>query len=130
MGGTQTKRQPDMNEVLSNMKMKAKMFQRESLKCEKDKKAFIDKAKKYLQQGNQEGARLNLESANTKSVEAMKYMTIANRLEALSAKVGSNYKTQDVLAFHPAHEPPRQHHSIPGRSGGQDATRRDVQEDD
>jgi charged multivesicular body protein 1 len=102
MGGTQAKKQPDINEVLTHMRMKAKMFQRESQKCEKEKKAFIDKAKKYLQQGNQEGARLNLESANTKTTEAMKYMTISNRLEALSAKVGSNYKTQDVLRSLPS----------------------------
>lgn len=96
MGGGNSKKQPDINEVITTMKMKAKMFHRESQKCLKEKKTHIDKAKKCLQQGNEEGARLFLESANTKDSESMKYLKVANRLEALSAKVGSNYKTQDV----------------------------------
>lgn len=96
MGGTQAKKQPDLNEVLAQMRMKAKMFHRESQKCLKEKKTFVDKAKKCLQQGNEEGARLFLESANNKDSESMKYLKIANRLEALSAKVGGNFKTQDV----------------------------------
>lgn len=96
MGGGNSKKQPDMNEVLAAMRMKAKMFHRESGKCLKEKQAHIAKAKKCLQQGNEEGARLFLESANTKDSESMKYLKIANRLEALSAKVGGNFKTQDV----------------------------------
>lgn len=99
MGGSNTKKQPDMNEVITNMRMKAKMFHRESQKCLKEKKQHVDKAKKCLQQGNEEGARLYLESANTKDSESMKYLKVANRLEALSAKVGSNFKTQDVDKF-------------------------------
>lgn len=131
MGGTQTKKQPDINEVLSNMRMKAKMFHRESAKCVKEKKTFVDKAKKCLQQGNDEGARLFLESANTKDGESMKYMKIANRLEALSAKVGSSYKTQDVgLCVTSAHEPSLRTHAVPRRSRRQDAARRYVPEDD
>ena len=98
MGGTQAKKQPDINEVLSNMRMKAKTFHRESAKSIKEKKTYVDKAKKCLQQGNEEGARLFLESANNKDSESMKYLKIANRLEALSAKVGSNYKSQDVTS--------------------------------
>jgi charged multivesicular body protein 1 len=96
MGGAQSKKQPDLNEVLAQMRMKGKMFHRESQKCLKEKKTFVDKAKKCLQQGNEEGARLFLESANNKDSESMKYLKIANRLEALSAKVGGNFKTQDV----------------------------------
>jgi charged multivesicular body protein 1 len=97
MGAKQPK-QPDMNEVITTMKMKAKMFHRESQKCLKEKQAHVAKAKKCLQQGNEEGARLFLESANTKDSESMKYLKVANRLEALSAKVGSNFKTQDVTS--------------------------------
>lgn len=99
MGGTQAKKQPDLNDVLAQMRMKGKMFHRESQKCLKEKKTFVDKAKKCLQQGNEEGARLFLESANNKDSESMKYLKIANRLEALSAKVGGNFKTQDVSSL-------------------------------
>lgn len=96
MGGKPAKKEPDFNEILSAMRMKAKMFHRESQKASKEKKTYVDRAKKCLQQGNEEGAKLFLESANTKDSESMKYLKIANRLEALTAKVGSNYKTQDV----------------------------------
>ena len=97
MGGSNTKKQPDINEVLGSMRIKSKMFLRESQKCIKEKQQHITKAKKCLQQGNEEGARLFLESAATKESESQKYLKISNRLEALSAKVGSNYKTQDVI---------------------------------
>ena len=96
MGGQQTKKQPDLNEVLSSMRMKSKMFHRESQKALKEKKTYVDKAKKCLQQGNEEGAKLFLESANNKDSESMKYLKVANRLEALAGKVGSNFKSQDV----------------------------------
>lgn len=96
MGNKPVQKQPDFNEVLSAMRMKSKMFHRESQKALKEKKTFVDKAKKCLQQGNEEGARLFLESANNKDSESMKYLKIANRLEALSAKVGTNFKSQDV----------------------------------
>lgn len=99
MGANKSKRQPDLNETLTSMRMKAKLFMRESQRCQKEKKAHVEKAKKCLQQGNEQGARLFLESANTKESEAMKYMTISNRLDAMSAKVGSNYKTQEVDSF-------------------------------
>lgn len=99
MGGKQAKPQPDINDVLASMRMKAKMFHRESQKSLKEKKTFVDKAKACLKQNNEEGAKLYLESANTKDSESMKYLKIANRLETLSAKVGSNYKSQDVAFF-------------------------------
>jgi charged multivesicular body protein 1 len=72
------------------------MFHRESTRAAKEKKTYYDKAKKALKQGNEEGARLFLESAQQKSSESMKYLKIANRLEALSGKVGANFKSQDV----------------------------------
>jgi len=97
MGGNGSKqKQPDLNEVLIQMKMKAKMFHRESQKCIKEKKSHYTQAKKALKAGNEEGARLFLESAQQKDSESMKYLTIANRLEALSGKVGANFKSQDV----------------------------------
>lgn len=97
MGGKSSKqKQPDLNEVLIQMKIKSKMFHRESTKAGKEKKVYYDKAKKALKQGNEEGARLFLESAQQKSSESMKYLKIANRLEALSGKVGANFKSQDV----------------------------------
>lgn len=83
------------------MKMKAKMFNRESAKCLKERKSYYAQAKKALKSGNEEGSRLYLESANQKSSEAMKYQRISTRLETLAGKVGSNFKSQDVRPHNP-----------------------------
>lgn len=103
MGGKNAKqKEPDLNEVLIQMRIKSKMFHRESGKALKEKKQYYDKAKKALKAGNEEGARLYLESANSKASESMKYLRIANRLEALSGKVGANFKSQDVSLTNPS----------------------------
>merc|ERR1712032_849870 len=99
MGGSKSKqqKQPDLQEVLIQMKMKAKMFQRESQKCLKEQKTFYAQAKKALTAGNEEGARLYLESANQKKSESMKYQRVSTRLETLAGKVGANFKSQDMI---------------------------------
>ena len=90
MGNKESKKkQPDLNEMLINMRMKSKMFHRESKKAAKEKDANYKKAKDCLKKGNEEGARLFLGSAAQKDSESQKYMKIATRLEALSAKIGA-----------------------------------------
>jgi charged multivesicular body protein 1 len=73
-----------MTDVLINMKMKAKMFERESKKSEKEKKKQLDKAKLCLKQGNEEGAKLFCDLAQQKHSEQMQYLKMSARLEVLS----------------------------------------------
>ena len=97
MGGRKSKQhKPDLNEVLIRMKIQSKQFARQSAKAAKEKKAYYEKAKKALKSGNEEGARLFLESASQKGSEQMKYQRISNRMEALSGKVKANFNSQDV----------------------------------
>ena len=49
---------PDMNEVLINLKMKSKTFQRQAGKALKEKEKYYKQAKDALKKGNEEGAKL------------------------------------------------------------------------
>jgi len=57
---------PSMTDVLVNMKMKSKTFQRESTKAMKEKDSYYKKAKEQMKKGNQEGAAMYLEMVQQK----------------------------------------------------------------
>ena len=97
MGNNPTKGQaprPDMNEALMSMKMKARQFERESGKCDKERLKYVTKAKDSLKKGNEEGARLFLELAEQKKHEGHNYLKMSARLEHLAASIKS--KTTSV----------------------------------
>jgi len=85
MGGKESKPvappPPDLNEILINMKMKSKMFNRQAANSLKEKTAYYNKAKQMLKSGNEEGARMYLELAQQKDNENKQMMRMAVRLE-------------------------------------------------
>lgn len=90
-------KQPDMNEVLINMRMKAKMFDRESAKALKEKDKYYKQAKDALQKGNEEGAHMFLELAQQKQNEYMQYLRLSHRLQALQGQLSSKTKNVDMI---------------------------------
>jgi charged multivesicular body protein 1 len=87
----------DMTDMLINMKMKAKMFERESNKAEKEKKKQLDKAKLCLKKGNEEGARLYCDLAQQKHNESMQYMKMSHRLEVVAGQIKSKTKSMELM---------------------------------
>jgi len=77
-----------------SMKMKAKQFERESGKCNKEREKYVVKAKESLRKSNEEGARLFLELAEQKKSEGHNYLKMSARLEHLAANIKS--KTNSV----------------------------------
>ena len=88
---------PDMNEVLINLKMKSKTFQRQSGRCLKEKEKYYKQAKDALKKGNEEGAKMFLELAQTKENENMQYMRMATRLEAISCKLKGQMNNMEMI---------------------------------
>jgi len=104
MGGSDSKPQapagpppPDMNEILIGMKMKSKMFTRQSNKALKEKDQYYGRAKKELSKGNEEGAKMFLELANTKQAEYMQFMRMGVRLETLAVKLKGNQNSVEMM---------------------------------
>ena len=89
--------QPSMTDVLVNMKMKSKTFQRESNKAMKEKEAYYKKAKEQLKKGNQEGAQMFLEMVQQKQNEAMQYMKVGTRLEVIAGQIKSKNKSMEMM---------------------------------
>lgn len=100
MGQDQSKPQApkmDMTDMLIQMKMKSKMFHRESSKSMKAKKKYLNKAKACLKKGNEEGAQLNCEMAQQKHSEGMQYMRMGHRLEVIAGQVKSKSKSMEMM---------------------------------
>jgi len=99
MGQDESKPAPkmDMTDMLINMKMKSKMFSRESNKAMKDKKKQLEKAKACLKKGEEEGARLYCDLAQQKHNEGMQYLKMSHRLEVISSQVKSKFKSMEMM---------------------------------
>lgn len=95
---SQQKAQPiDMTDMLINMKMKSKMFERESNKAEKEKKKQLEKAKACLKKGNEEGAKLFCDLAQQKHNEQMQYMKMGVRLEVVAGQIKSKTNSMEMM---------------------------------
>ena len=86
-----------MTDMLINMKMKSKMFERESNKAEKEKKKQLEKAKAALKKGNEEGAKLFCDLAQQKHSEQMQYLKMSARLEVLAGQIKSKTNSMEMM---------------------------------
>ena len=93
----QTHKPVDMTDMLINMKMKSKMFERESNKAEKEKKKQLEKAKAALKKGNEEGAKLFCDLAQQKHSEQMQYLKMSARLEVLAGQIKSKTNSMEMM---------------------------------
>ena len=88
---------PDMNEILIGMKMKSKMFTRSAQKSLKEKGQYYAKAKKQMQSGQEEGARMYQELAQQKDNENKQFMRMGIRLETLQCQIRSKQNSVDMV---------------------------------
>ncbi|CAB3978102.1 charged multivesicular body 1b [Paramuricea clavata] len=72
---------------LFNLKFAAKQLQRNATKCEKEEKAEKAKIKKAIQKGNMEGARIHAENSIRQKSQALNYLRMGSRIDAVSQRV-------------------------------------------
>lgn len=72
---------------LFNLKFAAKQLQRNATKCEKEEKAEKAKIKKAIQKGNVEGARIHAENSIRQKSQALNYLRMSSRIDAVSQRV-------------------------------------------
>ncbi|KAJ3322513.1 Charged multivesicular body protein 1a [Blyttiomyces sp. JEL0837] len=74
-------------EHLFQLKFTAKQLERNSKKAQKDESTEKAKVKKAIQQGNMEGARIYAGNAIRKKNEALNFLRLASRVDAVASRV-------------------------------------------
>lgn len=85
-----------MTEHLFNLKFAVKELERNSKKCEKEEKLEKEKAKKAIQKGNMEVARIHAENAIRQKNQAINYLRMSARVDAVSSRVQTALTTRKV----------------------------------
>ncbi|XP_059483688.1 charged multivesicular body protein 1b [Neocloeon triangulifer] len=85
-----------MEKNLFNLKFAVKELERNSKKCEKEEKAEKLKCKKAIQKGNLEGARIHAENAIRQKNQALNYLRMSARVDAVASRVQTALTTRKV----------------------------------
>ncbi|KAF3424952.1 hypothetical protein E2986_13711 [Frieseomelitta varia] len=81
---------------LFNLKFAVKELERNSKKCEKEEKVEKAKIKKAIQKGNMEGARIHAENAIRQRNQALNYLRMSARVDAVASRVQTALTTRKV----------------------------------
>jgi len=85
-----------MEKHLFNLKFAAKELERSSKRCEKEEKQEKAKTKQAIQKGNMEVGRIHAENAIRQKNQALNYLRMAARVDAVASKVQSAVMTRKV----------------------------------
>nr|CAH0099790.1 unnamed protein product [Daphnia galeata] len=85
-----------MEDTLFQLRFCAKQLERLSKKAEKDQAVQQGKIKKALQQGNVEGAKIYAENAIRKKNEALNFLRMASKVDAVRSKVQTAVTMKEV----------------------------------
>lgn len=85
-----------MEKNLFNLKFAAKELERNSKKCEKEEKVEKVKLKKAIQKNNMEGAQIHAENAIRQKNQALNYLRMASRIDAVASRVQTAVTTKKV----------------------------------
>lgn len=77
----------NMEKHLFNLKFAAKELNRSAKKCDKEEKAEKAKIKKAIQKGNMEVARIHAENAIRQKNQAVNFLRMSARVDAVAARV-------------------------------------------
>ncbi|XP_037043374.1 charged multivesicular body protein 1b [Bradysia coprophila] len=85
-----------MEKHLFNLKFAVKDLERNSKKCEKEEKLEKAKAKKAIQKGNMDVARIHAENAIRQKSQSVNYLRMSARVDAVASRVQSALTTRNV----------------------------------
>lgn len=85
-----------MDTLCFNLKFTAKQFAKASKKAEKDEQLEKTKCKKAMEKGNMDGARIYAQNAIRKKNEALNYLRLQSRIDAVASRVDTAMKMRTV----------------------------------
>ncbi|KAF0976704.1 hypothetical protein FDP41_003999 [Naegleria fowleri] len=89
---------PSMDDLVFNLKFTSKQFQRASKKSEKEEKKEKDKVKMAMEKGNLEGARIHAQTAIRKKNEAINFLRLSSRIDAVASRLDTAIKMNRVTS--------------------------------
>jgi len=78
------------------LRLTSKQLASQSKKCEKQAKKERVKLKKAIEQGNTEGARIYAQNAIRQKNQAVNYLRLSSRVDAVASRVETAYKIKNV----------------------------------
>lgn len=93
-----TNHSQQLEDTIFDMKLASKQFIKESQRCEKEERVEKDKAKKKLEQGLIDIARIHAENAIRNKNESLNYMKLASKMDAVVTRIQSAYRTEKITA--------------------------------
>lgn len=85
-----------MEKHLFNLKFAAKELERNAKKCEKEERVEKTKLKKAITKNNMEGARIHAENAIRQKNQALNYLRMSSRVDAVASRVQTAVTTKKV----------------------------------
>lgn len=86
----------ELQNLQFNLKFVGKQFTKNSKKSEKEEASEINKAKVAMQKGNVDGARIYAQSAIRKKNDALLFLKLAARMDAVATRLDTAIKMQMV----------------------------------
>ncbi|EWM29733.1 snf7 family protein [Nannochloropsis gaditana] len=87
---------PSLEDHLVNLRLTSKQMVRGSKKCESSEKDARNKLKKAIQSRNLEGARIYAQNAIREKTQALNYLRLSSRIDAVAARLESAIRMKQV----------------------------------
>lgn len=85
--------QKSLDDTLFNLKLNSKMMAKEAQRAQKDERVEKEKAKKCLEKGLVDAARIHAENAISKKNDALNFLRFSSKLDATASKIQSATRT-------------------------------------
>lgn len=94
MGGKNSAQQ--LEDTIFEMRMANKQLAKESMRCEKEERQEKEKAKRNLEKGMIDIARIHAENAIRKKNESLNYLRLASKMDAVASRIQSASRTESM----------------------------------
>lgn len=94
MGGSNSRNK--LEELIFDMRLSSKQLIKLSQKAQQEEKAEQLKAKKAMEKGLMDNARINAENAIRKKTESLNYMRLSAKMDAVASRMTTASRTEDM----------------------------------
>ena len=94
MGGKSSAQQ--LEDTIFEMRLANKQLTKESQRCEKEERQEKEKAKRNLEKGLIDIARIHAENAIRKKNESLNYLRLASKMDAVASRIQSASRTESM----------------------------------
>jgi charged multivesicular body protein 1 len=88
--------QHELDNMLFDMRLQSKQLEREAARSEKDMRTEEAKAKRNLERGLVDNARINAENSIRKKNEALNYRRLAGKMDAVGSRITAAQRTEQM----------------------------------